>query len=115
MLIREGCGAGKRSDMHRQCRWRKAAVLFPPLLRCGRALADEIGGGAEYQRIRIVVAQRIHFVQPSGQQYWKCNLVELHSTPVWVSVDPEALVETAVLALSTGEIDQRPEWQLRVA
>src|SRR5215472_5055877 len=84
---------------------RIASGLFPTLLACGGTLANQVGAGANDGDVGIELAKGLRLPQAPGQDDWKGNFVELYTGPVRMAVDPEVLVEAAVLSLSDGEVN----------
>ncbi len=114
-LAGEGRGADQCGDMHRQRRGRVAAVLLPAFLRSDRSMADQIAGRFQHHRIRIEILERLGLMQTPGENNGKRSLIQLDAAPVRFAVDPEILVETAVLLLSPGQIDQGAKRDLGAA
>lgn len=65
-------------------------------------MADQIAGRFEHHRIGIEILKRPGLVQTPGENNGKGSLIQLDVTPVRFAVDPEILVETAILLLSPG-------------
>src|SRR4029077_1662673 len=111
----EARGAHEGRDAHGERGGGVAAVLLPALLRRDGALADQVPGRAHHQRVGIEIAERVRLMQPPGEQDRERDLVQLDALPVWLTIDPEVLIETAVGPLRAGEINEGPKRQVRVA
>ena len=99
MSVEELGGANQGCDVDSQRRWRVAACFLRAILRGHRPFTKQETGGTSNHIVGSEVPQRIVLPQTPSQQYWKCNLVQLNTPPVWSTVKPEVLIEPAVFAL----------------
>ena len=64
-------------------------------------MMDEIAGRFQHHRIRIKVLEGFGLVQSPGQKDGEGDLIQLDAAPVGFAVDPEILVEAAILLLGS--------------
>src|SRR5271157_4596009 len=98
--------ADQGCDVAGQGGWRIAPGFFPALLRGGRALADEVAASQLDGHKWIEVGEGIRLPQAPRQNNRKGHLVELHTHPVRVAVNPKILIEATILPLSDCQIDE---------
>src|SRR5262249_34492645 len=105
----------QRCNMGCQCRWRVSPGLLPTVLRSHRPFTDEKSARTADHLIRIEVAERATLPQSQCQDDREGYFVQLHPLPVGTSIDPEILVETAVVALRYRQVDQGPQGRAQIA
>ena len=77
-------------------------------------MVDEIAGRLQHHRIRVKVLESLGLMSAPGEHYREGGLIQLDAAPVGFAVDPEVLVETPIVLLGTGQIDQGTERDLRI-
>src|SRR5258708_23917953 len=89
--------------------------FLPTVLRSNRSLANEKPTGATNHLEGIEVSQGVVFPESPRQQHREGHLIQLNTRPVRPAIDPEILIEPAILALRHREIDKRAQRSAQVA